>query len=592
MIINITVADRRASLEGTPAIVCNNTGYFIKFAFDDEWGAWTVKTARFAWVAGGKLQHTDVIFTGDTVEVPLLSGTNEVKVGVFEGELYTTTPARIYCERSIRCYGGEPAEEYPGQYDHIMALLEQAQAQQAQAAEDAQTATDGAQRAENAAAEVEAIVAGNEAYTKRETDSRNAPAIVEGATGAAIAVHDSADRPLQRLVLQGGATQASAPTPDNPVELVPTIPAGPVNVTVCGKNMLPYPYDEKTLTRGGITFTVKEDGSIKASGTSTGTYILIVKKETGRLYLCAGVTYTFKAMPAGSAMTTYYAYVSIGEQTFFDTGSGVTFTPAVSGYAAVTVVVKEGTTVSGLTIRPQVEIGGKASGFEPYQAQVLTFDLPAPLYAGTLDCLTGQALYAGISELGAGEWGPGRSASGWVHGVDSIGKETLPLFIHLGNERAGYYPPTLCSHFPAASTWAEIVSSTTEMAYRGNSNGLAYVAVRINRSRLAEYGFIDDGTGQTAVAAIQAWLEAQATAGTPVQFVGEINNTAELGAQSVQSYKLTTTATNDVGANMTMEYVADTLEHISNSVLLRDQATGALYKLYVSDGKLAMAAAD
>lgn len=106
MIINITVADRRAALEGTPTIVCDNTGYAIKFIFDDEWGADTVKTARFVWVAGGKLQHTDVIFTGDTVEVPLLSGTNEVKVGVFEGELRTTTPARIYCERSIRCYGG------------------------------------------------------------------------------------------------------------------------------------------------------------------------------------------------------------------------------------------------------------------------------------------------------------------------------------------------------------------------------------------------------------------------------------------------------------------------------------------------------
>lgn len=592
MVINVTVANKRATPEGAPTIVCDNSDYTLKFAFDDEWGKDTQKTAYFTWVTKGERETMAVIFRGNTVEVPKLIDTKSVKVGVSEGDLHTTTPALIYCERSIRSYSGVPAEEYPGQYDHIMVLLEQAQAQQAQAAEDAQTAADGAQRAENAAAEVEAIVAGNEAYTKQEADSRNAPAIVEGATGAAIAVHDSADRPLQRLVLQGGATQASIPTPDNPVELVPAIPAGPANVTVCGKNMLPYPYDEKTLTRGGITFTVKEDGSIKASGTSTGTYILLIKKETERLYLRAGVTYTFKAMPAGAGMSTYYAYVAIGEQTFFDTGSGVTLTPAVSDFASVTAVVKEGTTVSGLTIRPQVEIGGKASGFEPYQAQVLTFDLPAPLYAGTLDCLTGQALYAGISELGAGEWGPGRSASGWVHGVDSIGKETLPLFIHLGNERTGYYPPTLCSHFPAASTWAEIVSSTTEMAYRGNSNGLAYVAVRINRSRLAEYGFIDDGTGQTAVAAIQAWLEAQATAGTPVQFVGEIDNTAELGAQSVQSYKLTTTATNDAGANMTMEYVADTLEHISNSVLLRDQATGALYKLYVSDGKLAMAAAD
>lgn len=113
--INITVAGCRAALEGTPTIVCGNKKkYSIKFTFDDEWGANTAKTARFVWVAGGKLQHTDVIFTGDTVEIPKLIGTREVLVGVFEGDLQTTTPARIYCEPSILCYDGEPAEENGG----------------------------------------------------------------------------------------------------------------------------------------------------------------------------------------------------------------------------------------------------------------------------------------------------------------------------------------------------------------------------------------------------------------------------------------------------------------------------------------------
>lgn len=607
MIINITVADCRAILEGTPTIVCDNKKkYFIKFAFDSDWGADTQKTARFVWVAGGKLQRTNVIFTGDTVKVPALVDTTEVKVGVFEGDLTTTTPARIHCERSIRSYGGEPAEETPGQYDHIMVMYEQALEQQAAADSAANTARAAAQAAAVSQSKVEAIAAGNEAYTKNEADSRTAPAIVLNATGAAIAVKVAADRPLQALTLHGGATQAGTPTPDAPLELVPAVNAGPVNVTVCGRNMLPYPYDEATVTRGGVKFTVNEDGTIKASGTSTGSYILLIKKETERLYLHAGKTYTFKAMPAGAGLSTYYAYVAIGEETFFDTGSGVTLTPAVSGYAAVTAVVKDGQTVNGLTIRPQLEIGSTPSSFEPYQAQVLTVDVPA-MYAGSVDVLTGRALYAGISELGAGEWAPGRSTSGWVHGVDSIGKETLPMFVHLGNEQAGYYPPTLCSHFPAASNWVEIVSAGTEMAYRGNSNGLAYVAVRIKRSRLAEYGFVDDGTGKTAAAAMQAWLEAQTAAGAPVQFVGEINNTTELGVKSAQSYKLTTTVVNDAGASMTVAYVADTEAYISrfgggntgagnsgssNSVLLTDRETGAIYELYASGGKLMMSAVD
>lgn len=432
--INITVSDCRATLQGTPTIVCGNKEkYSVKFAFDSEWGADTAKTARFVWVAGGKLQHTDVIFTGDTAEVPQLVGTNEVKVGVFEGDLQTTTPARIYCEKSIRCYGGEPAEETPGQYDHIMTLYNQALEQQAAAESAANTARVAAQAATASQSKVEAIVAGNEAYTKDEADSRAAPAIVQSVSGAAVAVHDAADRPLQALVLHGGATQAGTPTPDAPLELVPAVNAGPVNVT----------------------------------------------------------------------------------------------------------------------------IRGEAAGEE----QVLTIDAPA-MYAGSLDVLTGRALYAGIVALGAGDWGAGRGSSGWSHGYEIVGEDTIALH-HIGAEQADDYPTTLCSHFPVASSWGEIVGATTEMACRGNGNGRAYVAVRIKRSRLAEHGFIDDGTGETAPAAFQAWLEAQAAAGTPVQFVGDIDNTAELGVKSAQSYKLTTTVTNDAGAAMSVDYVADTAEYIT-----------------------------
>jgi hypothetical protein len=128
LIISITIADCRATLEGTPIIICGNKKkYYVKFSFDEEWGADTAKTARFVWVAAGKLHKEDVVFTGDTVKVPPLSGTREVKVGVFEGDLQTTTPARIPCEWSVRCLGGDPAAPTPAQYDQIMELYNQTQ---------------------------------------------------------------------------------------------------------------------------------------------------------------------------------------------------------------------------------------------------------------------------------------------------------------------------------------------------------------------------------------------------------------------------------------------------------------------------------
>ena len=62
-----------------------------------------------------------------------------------------------------------------------------------------------------------------------------APPIVETETGAAIAVHDSANRKLRGLTLYGKSTQDGTPTPDAPVEIESV--DNPV-VTVCGKNLV------------------------------------------------------------------------------------------------------------------------------------------------------------------------------------------------------------------------------------------------------------------------------------------------------------------------------------------------------------------
>lgn len=107
MIIKINIANKRPVVEGTPVIVCGNSDYFIEFTFDEEWDAEAVKTARFAYIQTGVPKYQEVVFSGNTVQVPVLSSIREVMVGVYAGELRTTAPARIPCERSILCGGGE-----------------------------------------------------------------------------------------------------------------------------------------------------------------------------------------------------------------------------------------------------------------------------------------------------------------------------------------------------------------------------------------------------------------------------------------------------------------------------------------------------
>lgn len=109
MTINVTIKNKIAVAEADARIVCGNSDYEIVFDFDEEWASKEKKTARFKWNKNGKSKHKDVDFTGDTVPVPILTGIFNVYVGVYAGDLCTTTPAKIRCKHSILC--GDSAVE-------------------------------------------------------------------------------------------------------------------------------------------------------------------------------------------------------------------------------------------------------------------------------------------------------------------------------------------------------------------------------------------------------------------------------------------------------------------------------------------------
>jgi hypothetical protein len=119
-ILHITVSDKIATYcqrDGT--IVCGNSDYVIEFTFDAEWDAYPTKTARF--ITNGN--YTDVVFEGTSVAVPVITNVQSVAVGVYSGNLKTTTPALISCQKSILCDGGIPADPYPDVYAQIIELI-------------------------------------------------------------------------------------------------------------------------------------------------------------------------------------------------------------------------------------------------------------------------------------------------------------------------------------------------------------------------------------------------------------------------------------------------------------------------------------
>lgn len=118
-LISVDVRNKIATQQNKAVYVCGNSDYIVRFGFDTEWDEYEKKTARFEY--GGK--HQDVVFTGNECPVPIISDTYSFNVGVYAGDLCTTTPAYIACKKSILCGAGVPADPVPDVYKQIMALL-------------------------------------------------------------------------------------------------------------------------------------------------------------------------------------------------------------------------------------------------------------------------------------------------------------------------------------------------------------------------------------------------------------------------------------------------------------------------------------
>lgn len=117
--MNITVKNKIATKTDNVAYVCDNSDYIINFDFDSEWDAYDTKTARFAHDG----QYTDVVFTGNQCNVPIITNTYAFYVGVFAGDLHTTTGALVPCRKSVRSADGAPVNPTPDVYDQLMELI-------------------------------------------------------------------------------------------------------------------------------------------------------------------------------------------------------------------------------------------------------------------------------------------------------------------------------------------------------------------------------------------------------------------------------------------------------------------------------------
>lgn len=123
--IEIDIAQKIATVRGYPSIVLGNDDYSITFYFDSEWSGYTSKTLVLSLLSAktGMLQTKEILFHGDTVNLPAILNTGEISIGVYAGDLKTSTNAIITCYGVVNPANNPHPNPEPDVYTQLLAYL-------------------------------------------------------------------------------------------------------------------------------------------------------------------------------------------------------------------------------------------------------------------------------------------------------------------------------------------------------------------------------------------------------------------------------------------------------------------------------------
>lgn len=358
-----------------------------------------------------------------------------------------------------------------------------------------------------------------------------APPIVETATGAAIAIDDSANRKLRGLTLYGKSTQDGTPTPEAPVEIESV--ENPT-VRVCGKNLCSVNSEsfeqskryqlDMVIPAGSYFFSCfAESNDTDADHCLVGFYrgdsrVASISVERGKRIK--------RQIDLPGDVDSIHLYAA----TMHSEGDGDT-----ASFSDIMVATSEG-------------------DYEPYTEQTLPVTRTLPgipvVSGGNYTDENGQQWVCDEVDFARGVY------------VQRVAVEELAtvthynesgLYVSLLDGKSKYDTKYVCSHFASG------------LAYANGKTG-AYASCVLPKSKLP--------TSITSIETGQAWLESQKAAGTPVvagyvlsEFIETALTAEELAAYaSLRSNYPNTSVLNDGGAGMAVAYVADTKLYIDNKI--------------------------
>lgn len=202
--------------------------------------------------------------------------------------------------------------------------------------------------------------------------------IKNSASGENIHLTDSANSKVVEFGLYGKATQDGEPTTDNPIEIVVSGSDGSVEVVSCGKNLLENTAESQTSY--GIEFTVNTDGSVRASGTQTGSPLGFTLLITDNWGLQDGTEYILSGANGTSGRTETLVVVdrTLGSNVAeVESGNEAHFT-YVSGHTyEIKVELRSTGTTHDVTFYPMIRLASDTDDtYEPYKETVSTISTP------------------------------------------------------------------------------------------------------------------------------------------------------------------------------------------------------------------------
>lgn len=178
--IVVTVKNKMAVGDGS-VIVCNNSDYVVRFVLDSEWDALALRTMRIVY---DSYTHTDIAFSGDTVALPTIIDRTSIGIGLYSGDIHTSTCAMFDCERSVMGKNSNAvAPPSSDVYNEIVGMINDGRLK-GDKGEDGTNGADGANGADGVTFTPSVDSAGNLSWTNDGGLSNPATVNIKGATGA------------------------------------------------------------------------------------------------------------------------------------------------------------------------------------------------------------------------------------------------------------------------------------------------------------------------------------------------------------------------------------------------------------------------